>query len=507
MPLRHLSALLWLGLCGFVTACSSNSTPPEPTPTLSGAEAPSNALFRGQLSRLENGEASFTPCQSKESWRFIAEPAFWQRWAQLGNPSQLYAELEGQLALGAERGGALELTLSQVDHLSTNGQGCQRQTDFAFRAAGSQPAWNMTLQGGSGLFSSPGGSSSYQLTSSQLAPDGHLELALTSLGGEEAKLQFIPALCSVNDSEVWGYKVTFEQGENHYQGCGERGRPLASLLPPSNWSGLASDMQAQVGLTLSPEHLATLTYYRDTGPKVEYQGAWQPTESGIELLFNQRNGWGASERIPLQRHGDRLQADYTLLNGGKVYFEKPLLLQPGTPALPVAPQDQSSAHGSLNATPTQAAFTPVVLQPITQIDGSIQQALLDYFRINQSTSTGTKYRAITYDLNGDAYPDAIVQMNWCDTRGCVWLLFQGSIDGYRFLSRIEGLHSPLLVAPSLTHGWHDLLVQSDTLHWLALHFDGVSYPAALSGASATETPASNSHSELRFDSGNWLTLP
>ena len=93
MPLRHLSALLWLGLCGFVTACSSNSTPPAPTPTLSGAEVPSNALFRGQLSRLENGEASFTPCQSKESWRFIAEPAFWQRWAQMGNPKQLYAEL------------------------------------------------------------------------------------------------------------------------------------------------------------------------------------------------------------------------------------------------------------------------------------------------------------------------------------------------------------------------------------------------------------------------------
>lgn len=100
---RHLSTLLWLGLCGLLTACSASN--PTPTPSLSGAELPSAALFRGQLTRLDNGEGRFTPCQSQESCA-TAEPAFWQRWAQMGNPAQLYAELEGQLTPSAERGRA-----------------------------------------------------------------------------------------------------------------------------------------------------------------------------------------------------------------------------------------------------------------------------------------------------------------------------------------------------------------------------------------------------------------
>ena len=501
---RHLSTLLWLGLCGLLTACSASN--PTPTPALSGAELPSAALFRGQLSRLDNGEANFTPCQGQESWRFTAEPAFWQRWAQMGNPKRLYAELEGQLTPSAERGGAPTLQLSQVNHLSSNPQGCQRQTDFAFRAAGRQPAWNLTLQGESGLFSSPGGSNSYQLISSQLSAEGQLTLGLSALNGDEATLQLTPGLCQNDDVEIWGYQVSFDQADSHYQGCGERGRPTTAQLPALHWYGLASDLQAQVGLTLSPEHQATMTYYRDAGPKIEYQGAWQPTANGIELLFNRRNDWPASESIPLQRHGARLQADYSLLNGGKVYFAKPLLLQPGTPALPLAPQDQSSAHASLNSTPTQAAFTPVVLQPDEQADGGIQQALLDHLRIQQSPATGTSYRAIRYDLNDDAYPDAIVQLNQCAASGCAWLLFQGSLDGYRFLGRLEGLRSPLWVAPDRTHGWHDLLVQGTDQHWLALRFDGNSYSSTLPGASAA-TPDASSHSELRFDGHHWLTLP
>lgn len=49
-----------------------------------------------------------------------------------------------------------------------------------------------------------------------------------------------------------------------------------------------------------------------------------------------------------------------------------------------------------------------------------------------------QYRYLTYDLNDDNYPDALVQMNWCDKSGCVWLLFQGSVDGYRFRAALKG---------------------------------------------------------------------
>jgi putative lipoprotein len=118
-----------------------------------------------------------------------------------------------------------------------------------------------------------------------------------------------------------------------------------------------------------------------------------------------------------------------------------------------------------------------------------------------------QYRALSYDLNADGYPDAVVQMNWCDKTGCVWLLFQGSLDGYRFLSRLEGIQSPLLIAPERSQGWHDLVVQSGFQQWATLAFDGVSYPTTLAAAKPVDPPASNSHSELRFDGSHWLTLP
>ena len=493
-----------------LSGCSSEpETPPEAAPGVleQALTKPDVALFRGVVQR-QGEEATFTPCNSKQSWRFVAAPAFWERWQQLGNPQKLYAEVEGQLELGQERGSPINLKLQQVDHLTPKPESCERDTNFAFRAFGHEPEWNLTLQGESGLYSTPGGSTTYQIKKSEQEANGQQILTLESLEGDDATLTFTPALCQEPQAnQIWGYEVLFEQDETQLKGCGERGRAIASVMPPLQWYGIASQMKAQVGLDLTAEHLATLTYYRDTGPKVTYTGVWQPRANGLDLLLNQRNDWGTREAYPFTRQGDTLTASYQLINGAKAYLDEPLKLQPGTPALPVAPQDQSSAHDSGSETPTPAAFTPVVLQAGSQIDNAIQQTLLDYFAINKSDPKGVQYRFLTYDLNGDNYPDAIVQMNWCDKSGCTWLFFQGSLDGYRFLGRMEGVEGPLYVAPQSSKGWHDLVVQTGFGQWNRLAYDGVSYPIGVNGTPVIEPPASNSHSELRFGSAPWLRLP
>ena len=508
MFLRYGAVLLSLSLPLALTACSSPPTEPAKADDQITTELtrPGVALFRGILSG-QGDAATFTPCDSKQSWHFSAEPDFWQRWQDLGSPKQLYAEVEGKLSLAQERGAPITLTLNQVDHLTPELQSCRRDTNFAFRAFGHEPEWNLTLQGETGLYSTPGGSQTYTLKSSHQESNGVLALALTSLEGEDAELTFTPALCQESQAnQIWGYEVKLKQGENLLNGCGERGRPLADVLPPLQWYGISPQMKAQVGLILTEDHLSSLTYYPDSGPKVEYTGVWQPTAQGLELLFNQRNGWGVSEQIPFTRDGQQLSAKYRLINGAQAYFDEPLQLSPGTPALPIAPQAQSSSHTSSSQTPTRAAFTPVVLQASQQEDAAVKQALLDYFAINKSNPDAVQYRYLTYDLNDDNYPDALVQMNWCDKSGCVWLLFQGSVDGYRFLGRIEGMQGPILVAPETTQGWHNLVVQSGFQQWSKLIFDGVSYPITLSGTPNTEAPSSNSHSQLRFDTSNWLTL-
>ena len=112
-------SLLLVCLPLLLSGCSSEpETPPEAAPGVleQALTKPDVALFRGVVQR-QGEEATFTPCNSKQSWRFVAEPAFWQRWQELGNPDKLYAEVEGQLELGAgsQCAGSLADCLAESD--------------------------------------------------------------------------------------------------------------------------------------------------------------------------------------------------------------------------------------------------------------------------------------------------------------------------------------------------------------------------------------------------------
>lgn len=82
-----------------------------------------------------------------------------------------------------------------------------------------------------------------------------------------------------------------------------------------------------------------------------------------------------------------------------------------------------------------------------------------------------QYRALTQDLNEDGYPDAILQMNWCDKTGCVWLLFSRLTGWLSLPESAGGDQSPLLIVPERSQGWHDLVVQSGFQQWATLAFD------------------------------------
>jgi putative lipoprotein len=116
--------------------------------------------------------------------------------------------------------------------------------------------------------------------------------------------------------------------------------------------------------------------------------------------------------------------------------------------------------------------------------------------------------ALAWGAVGCAAVDALVEMNWCDKSGCVWLVLQGKDGQFQQVGRLEGFSGSVMVAPSAHNGWYDLLVpateQANT--FLTLEHDGTSYPAR-PVASNQPQPDPNSLLELRFAGDNWLTMP
>lgn len=246
------------------------------------------------------------------------------------------------------------------------------------------------------------------------------------------------------------------------------------------WQGHDDTQKADISLVLESNYQAKMIHTRETGPEVIYDGAWQPqNDQTIRVMFNQRMGLPINESITFHWKDNTLTADYRELEAGKAYFDKPLVLTTkdgsentvttdsatlpaGSAAVVVAPPatqeipagessfaqnetvlngaaaaaaasittgiaNNSSAVTSGTATAaTLASFSAGILQASVQADNAIEQALRQFLESSGSQASGTQYRYVKADLNGDGSLDALVEMNWCDKSGCVWLVLQGN---------------------------------------------------------------------------------
>lgn len=500
------------GLALLLTACSHQPTPapvhqageaPPATPTQ--AKAPAGvALLRGTLS-WQGSEAHFSPCDSQQQWRLLADSSLTQAWQAMNQPATAYVEIYGNLTLGDSRDSPLRLTSKRLNRLSAAHlqQACtETAADSRLLLAGEQPApWAFRLTGNSGVFTTDGLSRTLQLKEQQGQITGAQQMTLMAADGQSAKLALTPGQCTTEGGQqAWGWQATLnlEGGEPTYQGCARQGHLLAELLPPLQWRGHWPLMRADMALTLTPNYESKLLLRRQQGPEVVYEGAWQPTADGLTVLFNRRNGKGVREAIPFRLQNNHLTADYRLLNGGQVYFDSPLSLIPGT---------LGSVTPKPTATVMPSAPLPPSLSAATAADPQVEQALRDYFIMSRSDPHQARYRYGLLDLNGDGRPEALVQMNWCSAGQCIWLIFQGQSQGYRFAARIEALADPFYVAGHTQRGWHDLLVPGSAGSWVQLGHDGISYPVRAQGAPLAPASLLEGATQVAFGQGAWHHLP
>lgn len=503
---------LTAGLALLLAACSSQPTvtPPtqlaQTTAVVSPTSTPAGvALLRGTVHWL-SGTAQFTPCDSQQTWQLPPDASLTQAWQALGQPASAYVELYGHLSLGDSRDSPLRLTSKRLNRMSPADapQACATsEADSRLILAGEEPApWAFHLSGNSGVFTTDGLSRTLALQEQQGQTSGAQQMALMAADGRPAKLSLTPGLCTTDGGrQVWGWQASLALGggEPAYQGCARQGHLLAELQPPLQWRGHWDLMRSDLALTLTPGYQSQLRLVRQQGPEVLYEGAWQPTADGLTVLFNRRNDMGVREAIPFRLQNNRLSADYRLLNGGQVYFDQPLSLVPGTLG------SRQAAQARPEKAP--AAPLPVSLSAAPQADPQVEQALRDYFVMSRSDPQQARYRYGLLDLNGDGRPEALVQMNWCNGGQCVWLIFQGQAQGYRFAARIEALAEPFFVASHTQRGWHDLLAAGSAGAWVQLSHDGISYPVRTNGAPLAPASLLEGATRVAFGQGAWRHLP
>ncbi len=87
------------------------------------------------------------------------------------------------------------------------------------------------------------------------------------------------------------------------------------------------------------------------------------------------------------------------------------------------------------------------------------------------------------DLNDDGRMDAIVLISdpdYCGSGGCTMVIFQGTAQGFKYISRSTITNEPVQLLPETSHGWHTLVVSVSgggaTPGEALLRFSGSNYP-------------------------------
>ena len=116
---------------------------------------------------------------------------------------------------------------------------------------------------------------------------------------------------------------------------------------------------------------------------------------------------------------------------------------------------------------------------------SLEAFLRAYVR-SQSVESGepTRYAAAFVDLNGDRQAEVVVYLSgggWCGSGGCTTLILKRNGDDFRVVTRITISRLPILILPTASHGWRDIIISVagggvEPGGEVALSFDSHTYP-------------------------------
>ncbi|MGF1848539.1 COG3650 family protein [Vibrio lentus] len=471
--------LVAFALQGCVSAPDTPQQPELPPATLDEPLSiqPQTFIMRGQVV-VGHESRTFTPCGSQQQyWLDLSPELALEAQGLATRPYQaLYGELIGHLTVPSQTGYNADFTarfvVDQVNVLTAeNPERCD-QPLRATRAFGNEPYWSATFDKDQLKYTKMGEEPQrLDIESSRTSPSTRDYQLKGNQGQGELNLKKESCSDGMSDS-IYGWHAKLNLNDSNYNGCAM----VANQDPTLNWSGLyfASSTQNtgfSINLELNDDHSAITTYsYSNGDPSIVEQGFWQQlNQNQVQVVMTRhQQQYLISERVFTLDNG-KLVAEkekvgnvvYPIANGGLVLFEA------------------KSTQAQVNTT-TNVDLTAKQINPSDQLDQKVDQAIREYFKINNTDPDNTQYRWLTYDLNGDGKEELFAQLDWCGSGGCTLLIFENHQDNWRFNSRMTLVKGDIRLGKSQSHGWQDLIFNVSgggaTPAKHTLSYTGVSYP-------------------------------
>ncbi|MFN3019103.1 COG3650 family protein [Vibrio coralliilyticus] len=464
-----VTTLLALQACSGFQSGSEQAHTPQATLNDPSSVKPQTFVMRGEVI-LGHEVRSIVPCGSQQQyWLDLPEDRFQQGMKLVRSPyAPLYGEVIGHLEPSGKEGFAADyaarFVVDKINLLTAeNTQRCAQPAQPT-KAFGNEPFWSVQFADNALKFSQMGQEAQQlELTTTKIEADrrrytfsnGQLELNLRS--------------CSDGMSDsLYGWSSTLTISDKTYRGC-------ATLSNQDTTQRWAATYQAQasknapfsVSLAMNPDHTASTTYsYQNGGSDTVEKGFWQQLNpSQVQVVGTHLQGQPlTSERLYTEK-------DHTLTakqeKVGSVVYD----IAEGGLTLYKAGNAHSSQQtvADSNKVPSSDEFNP-------QVD----QALRDYFKGEKQDPTGTRYRWLTYDLNGDGNKELLAQLDWCGSGGCTLLIFDNVEQKWQFNSRITLVQTPLNLGTKSHQNWRDLVMfvsgGGAVPNQHTLQFNGTHYP-------------------------------
>ncbi|MEZ9868569.1 COG3650 family protein [Vibrio sp. 10N.261.51.A4] len=471
--------LVAFALQGCVTAPDTPQQPEQPPATLDEPQSiqPQTFIMRGQVV-VGHESRTFTPCGSQQQyWLDLSPELALEAQGLSTRPYQaLYGELIGHLTVPSQTGYNADFTarfvVDQVNILTAENPDRCVQPLRSTRVFGNEPFWSATFDKDQLKYTKMGEQpQTLDIESSRTTPSSR-DYQLEGKAAQ-GKLNLTKESCSDGMSDsIYGWHAKLNLNDSNYNGCAT----VSNQDPTLDWSGLyfASSTQNSgfsINLELNNDHSAITTYsYSNGDPSIVEQGFWQQlNQNQIQVVMTRhQQQYLISERIFTLDNGKLIAEKekvgnvvYPIANGGLVLFEA------------------KSAQAQVNTT-TNVDLTAKQVNSSDQLDPKVDQAIREYFKINNSSPDDTKYRWLTYDLNGDGKEELFAQLDWCGSGGCTLLIFENHQDNWRFNSRVTLVKGDIRLGKSQNHGWQDLIFNVSgggaTPAKHTLSYSGVSYP-------------------------------
>ncbi|MFA0382350.1 COG3650 family protein [Vibrio sp. 10N.222.54.A3] len=471
--------LVAFALQGCVTAPDTPQQPEQPPANLDEPLSiqPQTFIMRGQVV-VGHESRTFTPCGSQQQyWLDLSPELALEAQGLSTRPYQaLYGELIGHLTVPSQTGYNADFTarfvVDQVNILTAENPDRCVQPLRSTRVFGNEPFWSATFDKDQLKYTKMGEQpQTLDIESSRttsISRDYQLEGKAA-----QGKLNLTKESCSDGMSDsIYGWHAKLNLNDSNYNGCAT----VSNQDPTLDWSGLyfASSTQNSgfsINLELNNDHSAITTYsYSNGDPSIVEQGFWQQlNQNQVQVVMTRhQQQYLISERIFTLDNGKLIAEKekvgnvvYPIANGGLVLFEA------------------KSAQAQVN-TEANVDLTAKQVNSSDQLDPKVDQAIRKYFKINNSSPDDTKYRWLTYDLNGDGKEELFAQLDWCGSGGCTLLIFENHQDNWRFNSRVTLVKGDIRLGKSQNHGWQDLIFNVSgggaTPAKHTLSYSGVSYP-------------------------------